>query len=86
MAVVALNAHDQLEQIGEVQEFCGALGVSFDVGLEQTNTYRGLAQNFLGPNPFPLDVVVGKDGRIAYITREYDPSAITEVIEKLLAE
>jgi hypothetical protein len=86
LAVVALNAHDQLEQIGDVQEFCATLGVSFDVGLEETGTYRALTQNFVGPNPFPVDVIVGKDGKIAYITREYDPPAITEVIEKLLAE
>jgi Redoxin len=86
LEVVALNAHDQLEQIGEVEEFCGALGVSFPVGLEETKTYQALTQNFLGTNPFPVDVIVGKDGKIAYVTREYDPLAIAEVIEELLAQ
>jgi len=86
LEVVALNAHDQLEQIGEVKEFCGTLGISFPAGLEETKTYQALTQNFVGPNPFPVDVIVGKDGKIAYVTREYDPEAITEVIEKLLAE
>ena len=69
-----------------MQAFCGTLGVSFDVGLEETGTYFSLTQNFVGPNPFPVDILVGKDGKIAYITREYDPPALTEMIEMLLAE
>ena len=84
--VIALNAHDGLEQIGQVQQFCDNLGVTYDVGLEQTQTYMGLTQNFDGLNPFPVDVIIDRDGTIAYVTREYDPDAMTEVIEQLLAE
>lgn len=84
--MIALNAHDGLEQIGQVQAFCENLGVTYDVGLEQTQTYMGLTQNFEGLNPFPVDVIIGRDGKIAYVTREYDPDAMTEVIEQLLAE
>lgn len=84
--VVALDAHDGLEDIGQVQQFIDNLGVTFDVGLEQSGTYASLVQNFEGLNPFPVDVLVGKDGRIRYITREYDPYAMNEVIEQLLAE
>lgn len=86
LVVVALNAHDDLEKIGEVQQFCDKLGVTYDIGLEETETYMSLTQNFEGLNPFPVDVIVGKDGKIAYITREYDPDAMSEIIEQLLAE
>ena len=84
--VVALNAHDTLEQIGQVQQFCDNLGVTYDVGLEQTETYSSLTQNFEGLNPFPLDIIVDRNGTIVHVTREYDPVALTEIIEQHLAE
>jgi hypothetical protein len=37
-------------------------------------------------NPFPFDVVIGKDGEIAYVGREYDPSVLTAIIEAELAK
>ena len=86
LVVVALDAHDTTEQIGQVQQFIDNLGVTFDVGIEQSGTYTSLVQNFAGLNPFPVDVLIGKDGRIRYVTREYDPYAMTEIIEQLLAE
>jgi hypothetical protein len=86
LAVVSLNAHDGMERIGEVDQYVDNLRLTFPLGLEQSTTYRRLTQNFAGANPFPVDVIVGKDGRIAYIAREYDPDAMTEVIERLLAE
>ena len=85
LVMVALNAHDATERMGEVDQYVDNLRVTFPLGLEQTRTYAALTQNFAGLNPFPLDVVVGKDGKIAYIAREYDPDALIEVIEKLLA-
>ena len=47
--------------------------------------YRAFAENFRGANPFPIDIIVDRDGTIAYIAREYDPDAMSAVIEKLLA-
>jgi hypothetical protein len=85
LTVVALNAHDALEQIDEVRRFVDKLGISYPAGLEQTETYRAITENFAGTNPFPVDVVVDRDGRIAYIAREYDPDAMARVIERLLA-
>jgi hypothetical protein len=84
--VVALNAHDTLEQIGQVQQFCENLGTTYDIGLEQTETYTSLTQNFEGLNPFPLDIIVDRDGTIVHVTREYDPTALTQIIEQLLAQ
>lgn len=86
LVVIALDAHDGPELIGQVQDFVGNLGISYDVGLESTTTYDALVQNFDGLNPFPVDVIIDKTGRIRYITREYDPYAMTEIIEQLLAE
>jgi peroxiredoxin len=86
LVVVALNAHDTLEQVGQVDQYVNHLRLSYRLGLEQSGTYRQVTQNFAGTNPFPVDIIVGRDGRIAYIAREYDPDAMTEVIERLLAK
>jgi hypothetical protein len=85
LRVVALDAHDELEQIDGVRRFIGELGLAYPVGLEQSGTYEALTANFEGTNPFPVDVVVDRDGTIAYIGREYDPLVLTEVVEKLLS-
>jgi hypothetical protein len=84
--VVALDAHDTVEQIGQLQQFIDNIGVTFDVGIEETETYTSLVQNFDGLNPFPVDVLIGKDGKIRYVSREYDPYALDEMIQQLLAE
>jgi peroxiredoxin len=86
LLMVSLNAHDATERMGEVDQYAGNLRVTFPLGLEQTRTYAALTQNFAGLNPFPVDVIVGKDGKIAYIAREYDPDALVEIIETLLAQ
>lgn len=86
LVVVALDAHDDLEQIGEVEQFCDNLGTTYDIGLEETETYMGVTQNFEGLNPFPTNLIVGRDGKIAYIAREYDPDTMVQVIEQLLAQ
>lgn len=71
-----------------LQAYASALHVSYPVGMEdpETKTYEALAKNFKGLNPFPVDVVVGKDGNIAYVGREYDPDRIQAVIEAELAK
>lgn len=84
--MIALNAHDDLEQIGQVQSFIDKIGVEYDVGFETTGTYRAIAGNFAGLNPFPIDVIVDRDGRIVHIQREYDPDALADVLERLLEE
>lgn len=87
LLVVGLNAHDAVEQVGAVDQYCESLRLTFPLGLEPTKTtYQGVTENYKGLNPFPVDVIVGKDGKIAYIAREYDPDAMTEIIERLLAE
>jgi hypothetical protein len=86
LVVVALNAHDTVDDIAQVQQFVDNLGVTFDIGIEETETYTSLVQNFAGLNPFPVDVLIDKKGMIRYVSREYDPYAIDELIQQLLAE
>ena len=37
-------------------------------------------------SPYPIDVVVDKDGIIRYLRHEYDPEAMAQVIETALNE
>lgn len=84
--VVAIDANG--DAADGVQEFVKNLGTSYPIGLEDetTKTYEALVENFKGANPFPVDVVVGKDGKIRYIAREYDPEGLTAAVEAALAE
>lgn len=71
-----------------VRDFVANSGATYPIGLEdpETPTYKTMMKNFRGLNPYPLDVVVGKDGKVVYVGREYDPAAVTEVIEAELAK
>ena len=84
IAVVALDANG--DAVDGVQKFVASLHPTFLLGLEDpaTKTYAGLNQNFKGSNPFPVDVVVNRNGKIVYIAREYDPDGIRAAIDALL--
>ena len=85
--VVALNSRESTEQIGQVLAYIENLRVSMHVGIEEpADTYAKIVANFVGPNPFPVDVVVDKSGIVRYVTHEYDPEGMKTVIEQLLAE
>lgn len=74
------------DDIGGVGQFAERLGLTFPVGLEETSNYPALTERFRGANPFPVDVVVDRDGIIRYIAREYDPVALADIIDALLSE
>jgi peroxiredoxin len=63
-----------------------ALGLTLPIGIETTKTYITFTQLYPGTNPFPVDVVVGKDGKIKYIERDYDPQAYEAAVVAALAE
>lgn len=87
VALVAINPDpDDYTQIDRVKAFCDDIGVSFPVGIEETETYDLFRQSFEGANPYPIDVIVDKQGIIRFVAREYDPSRMKEVVEELLAE
>ncbi|PRQ06301.1 AhpC/TSA family protein [Enhygromyxa salina] len=87
LVMVAINPDpDDYTQIPEVQAFCETLGVTYPVGVEETSTYELFTSSFDGTNPYPVDVIVDKQGIIRYVAREYDPAAMDAMIIKLLAE
>lgn len=87
LMVVAIDPDDDdYTQIAEVEAFCSTLDVTFPVGVEDTQTYESLAGAFDGANPYPVDVLVDKQGIIRYVAREYDPAQMEAVIQQLLAE
>lgn len=81
-----IRGDDSTDDIGGVQRFIQKLGITYPVGLEDTGNYLRFAENFRGSNPFPVDIVVDRNGTIVYIAREYDPAALSAAIEKLLAQ
>ncbi|MBI5609117.1 MAG: redoxin family protein [Deltaproteobacteria bacterium] len=85
--VVKLNANVP-DTMDIVQAYVKNLGITYKIGLEDpsTHTFDAIQKNFKGVNPFPDDVVVGKDGVIRYVAREYDPDAIEAEILAALAQ
>jgi hypothetical protein len=77
---------DDYTQLPEVANFCEDVGVTYPVGIEETMTYELFGDSFAGTNPYPIDVIVDKQGIIRYVAREYDPVAMQEMVEELLAE
>ena len=86
IAVVAIDANG--DAMDGVQRFVANLHPTFPIGLEDpaTKTYSALNQYFKGANPFPVDVVVDRSGKIVYIAREYDPDGISAAIDAALAK
>ncbi len=84
--IVLLNANG--DPIDGVQNYVKNLHISYVLGLEDptTQTYAKVNENYKGANPFPVDIVVGKDGNIRYIAREYDPDAIEAAVDAELAK
>lgn len=87
LQIIALNPRESTDQIGQVAEYAANLRVTFALGIEEpASTYAAVTANFQGPNPFPVDVIVDKNGIIRYASHEYDPDAMAALIEQLLAE
>lgn len=85
--VAAIDANG--DAVEGVQEFVKHMDLTYPVGLEDetTPTYAAFTDaNFQGANPFPVDIVVGRDGLIKYISREYDPDGLTAAVEAALAD
>ena len=63
--------------------FADQTQVSFPIGLDAAASYRAFAHGE-ALSPFPLDVIIDQNGKVAYVNREYDAAAMADVIEKLL--
>jgi len=89
LAAVALDndTQDMLDP-ASVAAFVANQGVSFPVAFEDlsTLTYASIEGIYDGSNPYPVDILVDKQGIMRYIAREYDPVALETKIIELLAE
>jgi peroxiredoxin len=74
------------DDAARVQAFVDQTGITFDVGWDRSQSYRSFLGGGPGISPFPLDVIIGPDAKIAYLSREYDIAAMREVVENLLKE
>ncbi len=74
---------------GESAQTVGAFGeqtnVSFPLLLGDT-TYSMYANIDGSISPYPLDVVIDKQGIIRYVRHQFDAAAMQATIEQLLAE
>lgn len=70
----------------EVQDFVLQAGADMPVLLDERQEVYDQFEQDEAFAPFPLHVVVGRDGVIRYIARQVDHGALTEAIEAALAE
>lgn len=87
--VVALDPDStDRENIDGVRAFVANQGVEFPVMVEDalTPTYSTIEGIFDGANPYPVDILIDKNGIIRYVSREYDPPGMHALIPALLAE
>ncbi|MEQ9322866.1 MAG: hypothetical protein RIF41_27120 [Polyangiaceae bacterium] len=68
-----------------VQGFIDQTGVTFPVGWDASGSYFDFPTDG-AISPFPLDVVVDRQGRIAYVSREYDAEELLQVVAQLAAQ
>jgi peroxiredoxin len=65
--------------------FVSETGVEFPVFRDSAATYYTYDQ--VGQSaPFPLDVVIDKNGVVRYVSTRYEPDRIAELVAELRAE
>jgi len=65
--------------------FLQAAQVSFPILKDAHPVYNNYARTG-ATSPYPLDYVIDRQGRVAYFNTEYDPDAITAVVDSLLQD
>ena len=68
-----------------ISAFRNQTGVTFPLLLGDT-TYSQYASPDGSISPYPLNVIVGKDGTIRYLSRQHDGAGMKSIIEQALAE
>ncbi len=66
-----------------VQQFIDQTGATFPVGWDSLGSYFDFPRDG-SISPFPLDVIVDRDGTIVYFSREYDGEAMRAVVQTLV--
>jgi peroxiredoxin len=64
-------------------EFVEQTGVTFPIGWDDNDSYNQLRPSG-GVSPFPVDVIIDKEGRIQYLEPQFDAEAMRAVVERLL--
>ena len=61
--------------------------MTFPVATELTGqgSYSEVTAVYEGSNPFPVNILVDKQGVIQYVAREYDPFTMDALVQELLA-
>lgn len=77
-----------MEDVPGLTEYVNWLGVTIPVATEVTGegTYAEVTASYEGSNPFPVNIIIDKQGIIRYISREYDPFTMDALVQELLAE
>lgn len=95
LVAVALNpgglggvqGNESTDDMAGVQAYAENLDVNLlPIGIETTAHYTEWTANYTGANPFPIDIIVDKQGIIRYVAREYDAPSMHAVVQQLLAE
>ena len=69
-----------------IRQFKAQTRVTFPLGVDVNKTFDTYSADENGISPFPLDVIVGKDGTIEYLAREFHPDEMKAVLDRLLNE
>jgi peroxiredoxin len=85
LVVIGLNAGGDYagDDEARIRKFIDETGVTFPVGVDHERSYDLLGGG-AGVSPFPLDVVIDRQGNIRLVTREYDPDHLASVIAQAL--
>lgn len=86
LKVIAVDSYSgDIPYPTSVADYFDYLGPTYPGGIEVgTTVYTTLSAQFEGSNPFPVDVIIDKDGTIKYIAREYDMNTMVSIFEPLL--
>ncbi len=75
------------ETAGIVRNFIRQTGITFPVAFDHKGSYKEFRSlGGKGLAPFPLDVIIDQQGRIAYVSRKYEAKRMRRVIERLLKQ
>ena len=67
------------DDTARIQNFIEQAGVTFPIVMDEGQT-ETLAAG-LGISPFPVDLVIDRQGIIRYLSTEYDPNALDAAIQ-----
>jgi len=71
------------ESTEDIARFVDAFQMSFPIMPDANSIYQTYRQSG-GTSPYPLDYIIDQAGRVAYHNTEYDPEAMTAIIDNLL--